>query len=126
TEAFTELAKVLGVANKLDALTEPYKSALKDVRETGGEETKDRVAELRVGMIETFDKLQRYEDGVDQHIEIINLFPEDESRLATALDYAEKHNLADRLTSYYEKLTKEAFKNYRWQLVLARIYERRG
>ncbi len=126
TEAFSELAKVLGAANKLDALTELYKAALKDVREAGGEDTKDRIAELRVGMIETFDKLKRYEDGVDQHIEIINLFPENESRLATALDYAEKHNLAPRLTAYYEKLTKEAFKNYRWQLVLARIYERQG
>ncbi len=34
--------------------------------------------------------------------------------------------MVDRLVTYYEKLARDSFKNYRWQLVLGRIYERRG
>jgi predicted Zn-dependent protease len=126
TEVFSELAKTLGAAKKLNELAELYKNGLKEVRETGGENSKDQIVELRLGMIETLDALGKYTDAVDQHIEIINAFPEDENRLATAIDYAEKRKLVDRLTAYYEKLTKEAFKNYRWQLVLGRMYERYG
>lgn len=125
-EVFTELAKTLGAANKLEALTELYKEGLKDAREAGGDESRTRVADLRDGMIQTFDRLGKYQDAVDQYIEIVNTYPEDADRLATAMDYAEKRNLTDRLTAYYEKLTKEAFKNYRWQLVLGRMYERLG
>src|SRR5262249_16202897 len=56
----------------------------------------------------------------------INSFPEDSDRLSTAIEYAERHQLIERLVGYYEKLSKEANKNYRWQIVLGRIYERRG
>ncbi|HET9533352.1 MAG TPA: tetratricopeptide repeat protein, partial [Blastocatellia bacterium] len=128
SEVFGELARTLGAENKLAELAELYSAAFKDVRESGlgGEESKARIAELRGGMIRTLDSLGRQQEAVDQHIEIINVFPEDGDRLASAIDYAERHNLIDRLTAYYEKLTKESFKNYRWQLVLGRIYERRG
>jgi Tfp pilus assembly protein PilF len=77
-------------------------------------------------MIRTLTSLGKLEDAVDQHIEIINAFPEDADRLANAFEFSEKHNLSARLTGYYEKLTKESFRNYRWQLVLGRIYERQG
>ncbi|HWP42415.1 MAG TPA: tetratricopeptide repeat protein, partial [Blastocatellia bacterium] len=127
-EVFGELARTLGAENKLAELAELYSAAFKDVRESGlgGEESRARIVELRAGMIRTLDSLGRYQEALDQHIEIINAFPEDADRLAAAIDYAEQHGLIERLTSYYEKLTKEAFKNYRWQLVLGRIYERRG
>ncbi|MBI3652730.1 MAG: hypothetical protein HY231_17040 [Acidobacteria bacterium] len=126
TEVFSELAKTLGAANKLNDLAELYQTGLKEIRDAGGDKAKDQVAELRLGMIKTLTLLGKYQDAVDQHIEIINTFPEDETRLAAAIDYAEKHNLVERLTAYYEKLTQEAFKNYRWQLVLGRMYERFG
>src|SRR5262249_154229 len=81
---------------------------------------------LRTGMIRTLDSLGKYQDALDQHIEIINSFPEDSDRLSAAIEYAEQHNLIERLTAYYEKLSKESNKNYRWQLVLGRIYDRKG
>jgi Tfp pilus assembly protein PilF len=128
SEVFGELARTLGAENKLAELAELYSAAFKDVRESGlgGVESRARVAELRAGMIRTLDSLGRYQDAIDQHIEIINAFPEEADRLAAAIDYAERHDLVERLVGYYEKLTKESFKNYRWQLVLGRIYERRG
>ncbi|MFY9607862.1 MAG: hypothetical protein WAU45_04510 [Blastocatellia bacterium] len=128
TEVFSRLAATLGDANKLDELATLYQQAFKEGREAGlsTEAARARVAELRSGMIRTLDALGKHQDAVDQHIEIVNSFPEDTERLAAAIDYAEQHNLSDRLAGYYEKLTKEAFKNYRWNVVLGRIYERRG
>jgi predicted Zn-dependent protease len=128
TEVFGELARTLGAENKLNDLAMLYQEAFKEAREAGlgGEETRSRVAGLRGGMIRTLDSLGKYQDAVDQHIEVINSFPEDADRLATAIDYAEQHNLIERIVGYYEKLSKESNKNYRWQVVLGRIYERRG
>ncbi|HSO73759.1 MAG TPA: hypothetical protein VLU47_02895, partial [Blastocatellia bacterium] len=128
TEVFSRLAATLGAANKLNELASLYEEAFKEARDAGlsTEAARLRVAELRSGMILTLDALGKHQEAVDQHIEIVNNFPEDVERLAAAIDYAEQHNLIDRLAGYYEKLTKEAFKNYRWNVVLGRIYERRG
>ena len=128
TEAFGELARTLGAENKLNELATLYQEAFKEAREAGlgGEETRARVAGLREGMINTLDALGKYQDAVDQHIEIVNTLPEDADRLAAAIDYAERHNLTERIVGYYEKLSKESNKNYRWQVVLGRIYDRRG
>ena len=128
TEAFGELARTLGAENKLNELATLYQEAFKEAREAGlgGEETRARVAGLRDGMIRTLDSLDKHQEAVDQHIEIINSFPEDSDRLAAAIDYAERHELIERLVGYYEKLSKESNKNYRWQVVLGRIYDRRG
>jgi len=128
TEVFSELARTLGAENKLNELATLYQDAFKEAREAGlgGDETRARVADLRVGMIRTLDQLGKYQEAVDQHVEIINSFPEDADKLATAIDYAEQHSLINRLVGYYEKLSKESNKNYRWQVVLGRIYERRG
>ncbi len=128
TEVFGELARTLGAQNRLADLAELYQGAFKDVRESGlaGDEAKARMVELRLGMVKTLDRLGKRQEALDQYIEVINLLPEDADRLATAIDYAERHNLTDRLVGYYEKLSAESYKNYRWQLVLGRIYERRG
>ena len=127
-EVFAELARTLGAQNKLDELTALYQNAFKEAREAGlgGEETRERVAGLRTGMIRTLDSLGKYQDALDQHIEIINSFPEDADRLSAAIEYAQQHNLSDRLVAYYEKLSRESNKNFRWQLVLGRIYDRKG
>lgn len=128
TEIFGELATTLGAENKLEDLAKLYESAFKDVKESGLgiDEARMRTVELRRGMIRTLDRLSRYQDAVDQYIEIINAYPEESNELAQAIEYAERHSLVDRLVGYYEKLSRESFKNYRWQLVLGRIYERRG
>ena len=128
TEVFGELARTLGAENKLNELATLYQEAFKEALGAGLgiDESRSRVADLRTGMIRTLDRLGKYQDAVDQHIEIINSFPEDADRLATAIDYAEQHNLTERLVGYYEKLSKQSNKNYRWQVVLGRIYERRG
>jgi tetratricopeptide (TPR) repeat protein len=127
-EVFAELAETLGEEKKMGELAALYEEAFKDARESGlsGDEARAHMAELRRGMIRTLTGLGKFEDAIDQYVEIINLLPEDANLLAGAIDYAEQHGLADRLAGYYEKLAKDSYKNYRWQLVLGRIYERRG
>jgi predicted Zn-dependent protease len=121
-EVFAALAQNLGAQNKLEPLAELYRAAFKDAKETGAGD----IASLRQGMIKTLDSLGKYQEAVDQYIELINDDPENADLVARAIDYSERHSLIDRLTAYYEKLTKDAYKNYRWQLVLGRILERRG
>src|SRR5262249_56415967 len=79
TEVFGELTSVLGAQNKLQELAVLYQDAFKDVREAGlvGDEARSRLAELRAGMIQTLTGLGKYQEALDQHIEIINYFPED-------------------------------------------------
>ncbi|HVG20554.1 MAG TPA: tetratricopeptide repeat protein, partial [Blastocatellia bacterium] len=127
-EVFAELASTLGDENKMGELAALYQEAFKDARESGlgGDEARAHVAELRRGLIRTLTSLGKFEDAIDQYIEIINLLPEDASLLATAIDYGVQHNLVERLVGYYEKLAKDSYKNYRWQLVLGRIYEQQG
>ncbi|MGH9826224.1 MAG: tetratricopeptide repeat protein, partial [Blastocatellia bacterium] len=127
SEVFAALIRTLGIENKQDDLTALYRQAVKDVRQSGltGDDARARLADLRGGMISTLTDQGKYQEAIDQYIEIINSFPEDDDRLNTAIEYAERHNLSDRLVAYYEKLTREAFKNYRWQLVLAHLYESR-
>ncbi len=80
-----------------------------------------RVAGLRRGFVLALTKLERYQDGLDQYMEILNRYPEDESLTTETAHYAEAHNLADRLTGYYEKTAAASPKDYRWPLVLGRV-----
>ncbi len=80
-----------------------------------------RVAGLRRGYILALTKLERYQEGLDQYIEILNRYPEDELLTTEAAHYAESHNLADRLTGYYEKTAAASPKDYRWPLALGRV-----
>jgi cellulose synthase operon protein C len=80
-----------------------------------------RIAALRRGYVAALVKLSRFPDALDQYIEILNRFPEDAALANEAAHFAETHNLADRLTSYYEKTIAASPKDYRWPLVLARV-----
>jgi len=80
-----------------------------------------RIAALRRGYVAALVKLSRFPDALDQYIEILNRFPEDAALANEATHFAETHNLADRITSYYEKTITASPKDYRWPLVLARV-----
>ncbi len=127
-EIFGALAKVLGDAKRDADLATLYATALKRVREANLDEysERDQVASLRTGMIASLTALNRYQEGVDQQIEIVNCDAESVTALDTAYDYAARYDLVPRLVGYYEKLAKDSFKDYRWSLVLGRLYDRTG
>lgn len=81
----------------------------------------ERVAGLRRGLIPVLTRLKDYAGAVDQYIEIINRYPDDESLVREAALYAASHARAQQLTAYYAKTENDSPKDYRWPMTLARI-----
>ena len=80
-----------------------------------------RVAALRRGYVQALTSTNQFRDALEQYEQILNAYPED-ALLATEVSrFAENHQLAGQLISYYEKATNDSPRDYRWPLVLARI-----
>ena len=58
---------------------------------------------------------------MDQYVEILNKFPEDEGLAQEAAAFADHHGRRKQLLDYYTKATADSPKDYRWPMVLARI-----
>ncbi len=83
---------------------------------------KEQIATLRRGLIPSLTRIKNYSAAVDQYIEIIDSFPEDESVTTEAALYASRYKQQDRLTSFYIKIMEQSPRDYRWSTVLARAY----
>jgi tetratricopeptide (TPR) repeat protein len=125
---FRELAKVCVRTKNADLMRKSFAETIAELKKSDAErrEIDDRIADLRREMIDAFTRLGDYESAIEQHIEIINREPENEQLTETALQYARRYGGAKTLLDYYLNLSAEAFKNYRWNVVLARIYEAGG
>src|SRR5205085_7324407 len=128
TDIFHELARLYVRTGKRDALQQAFRATVAAIKaqDVGIRDLQAQVAELRTEMIEAFTRLQDYPAAVAQHIEIINRDPEDEENLNAALTYVKRYGGADTLLAYYKQTAQAAYKNYRWNVVLARIYEAKG
>lgn len=124
-EIFDELARVYVRTNKPDKMRKAFAETVAELKKSDADrrETEAQIADLRKEMIDAFTRLKDYKSAVEQHIEIINREPENEELTGNAIDYVERYGGAETLVNYYEKLSAQAFKNYRWNVVLARIYE---
>ncbi len=125
TAVFRELVNVYVTQNKAGALKKVFGetlSALKN-QDTDRRELNAQVAEFRTQMIDAFTRLKDYPAAVEQHIEIINRRPEDEENIGNAINYVKRYGGGDVLLACYQKTAAEAYKNYRWNVILARIYE---
>ncbi|HEY0099537.1 MAG TPA: tetratricopeptide repeat protein [Pyrinomonadaceae bacterium] len=128
TEVFHELARVLIRTSQTDALKKAFAETLAAIREQDldRKELHAETAELRKQMIDAFTRLKDYDAAIEQHIEIINREPEDEGNVEAAINYAQRYGGADTLLAYYRRTSQEAYKNYRWNVVLARLYDARN
>ncbi|MCY7375822.1 MAG: hypothetical protein LH472_07600, partial [Pyrinomonadaceae bacterium] len=128
-DIFHELANVCVRTNNADLMRKAFAETVKALRESDVKDRReldDQIADLRVAMITAFTRTKDYCSAVEQHIEIINREPENEELTENAVRYVRRYGGADVLLDYYLKLSAEAFKNYRWNVVLARIYEANG
>ena len=66
-------------------------------------------------------KLNDYPGAVDQYIEIINNFPEDEGLVAEAALYSLRYKRQTQLLDFYAKTVVQSPRDFRWPMVLARI-----
>ncbi|MBI2683241.1 MAG: tetratricopeptide repeat protein [Acidobacteriales bacterium] len=81
----------------------------------------ERVATLRRGMVPALERMKDFAGGVDQYIEIINKYPEDDALTSEAGLFALRHQQEKRLAEYYEKTVAQSPRDYRWSMVLARL-----
>jgi tetratricopeptide (TPR) repeat protein len=127
-EVFHELAKLYVRTGNRSALREDFTATVAAIRKQDLDikAIHAQIAELREQMIEAFTRLKDYPAAVEQHIEIINRDPEDEANVDAAINYVKRYGGADTLLNYYQRTAQQAYKNYRWNVVLARIYEAKG
>ena len=81
----------------------------------------ERIATIRRSLIPALDRLKDYAGAVDQYIEVVNRYPEDEALTKEAAAYAVAHGEAARLVTFYRKTMGDAPLDYRWPIVLGRI-----
>ena len=72
-------------------------------------------------MIPALDRLKDSAGAVDQYIEAINSYPEDEALTREAAAYAVAHAQAARVVAFYRKTIAASQLDYRWPIVLGRI-----
>jgi len=82
---------------------------------------KTQIATLRRGLIPALTRMKEYPGAVDQFIELINNFPEDQALVTEAALYAQRYDRAQQLTSFYAKTVAVSPRDFRWPMVLARI-----
>ncbi len=85
------------------------------------DDRKARIAALRRGLIPALTRLEDYAGAIDQYVEIINVFPEDENVVTEAALYAVRYKRQQQLVDYYAKTIQQSPRDYRWSMVLARI-----
>ena len=85
------------------------------------EEKTVRIAALRRGLIPALVRLKDLAGGVDQYIEILNQYPEDDGLAQEAAAFADRNGRRQQLLDYYAKASAGSPKDFRWPMVLARI-----
>ena len=99
----------------LDKIEEIKKSQLpQDVRTR-------QIAALRRGMIPALTRLKDYAGAVDQYIEVLNRYPEDDALISEAALYAQRNGRGQQLIDYYANTIRQSPRDYRWPMVLAKI-----
>jgi tetratricopeptide (TPR) repeat protein len=100
-----------------------YQAKLKEISSApfSADERTEKIAGLRRGLIPVLTRLKDYAGAMDQYIEIVNRYADDESLVRDAALYAASHGRSQQLTAYYAKTEKDSPKDYRWPMTLARI-----
>ena len=65
--------------------------------------------------------MNNYSGAVDQYIELINNFPEDDTLVTEAALYSLRYQRQHQLVEFYAKTVAQSPRDYRWSMVLARI-----
>jgi hypothetical protein len=81
----------------------------------------ERIATVRRSLIPALERLKDSAGAVDQYIEVINSFPEDDQLTREGAACAVAHGQAPKLVAFYRKTITAAPLDYRWPVVLARI-----
>ena len=84
-------------------------------------ERASRIAGLRRSLIPVVTRQKDYAAGLDQYIEVLKSYPEDDGLVREAALYAAAHDGRERLRGYFVKASSDSPRDFRWPMVLARI-----
>ena len=98
------------------ALRDFYAAKLGEIREPS------QAAALRRGLIQVLTRSKDHAGAIEQYIQLINRYPEDEGLSREAAQYASAHNLRPRLLDFYRKAAAASPKDARWPIILARLH----
>lgn len=82
---------------------------------------KAQIATLRRGLIPALTRMKNYSGAIDQYIELVNNFPEDDTLVTEAALYALRYQRQQQLVGFYAKTVAQSPRDYRWSMVLAHI-----
>jgi cellulose synthase operon protein C len=82
---------------------------------------KSQIAALRRGLIPALTRMKDYRGAVDQYVELINNYPEDDALVTEAALYALRYQRQQQLVDFYAKTVTQSPRDYHWSMVLARI-----
>ncbi|HYR84478.1 MAG TPA: tetratricopeptide repeat protein [Terriglobia bacterium] len=118
------MGDALAAAGREAELQQLYVSKISEIQQSqiSQSEKTDRIAAMRRGLIPVFVRQGKFREALDQFIEIINRFPEDEIVLAEAGRLASQQNLRTQLTDYYARTVASSPRDPRWSIVLARLH----
>jgi Flp pilus assembly protein TadD len=86
-----------------------------------GEKRQADIASFRRALIPQLTALKDYAGAVDQYIEVMNAYPDDEDLSTEAALYALRHGRKDQLVNFYRKTVTASPQDSRWIVVLARL-----
>ena len=87
----------------------------------GADAREAQIATLRRGLIPALTRMKDTTGAVDQYIELINNFPEDDGLVTEAALYALRYQRQQQLVDFYTKTVAQSPRDYHWPMVLARI-----
>ncbi len=91
------------------------------IRALSAQKRTEEIAAMRRALIPVLTRVKDYSAAVDQYIEILNRYPDDELLTREAALYAQQNGVAKKLHDYYAKTASDSPKDFRWPMVLARI-----
>jgi Flp pilus assembly protein TadD len=81
----------------------------------------EQIAAMRRALIPVLTRVKDYSTAIDQYIEILNRYPDDDSLTREAAIYAQQNGVAKKLHDYYVKTASDSPKDFHWPMVLGRI-----
>ena len=123
-EYLAAMADTYAQAGDDDGLQKFYTDKIAQFRadtSLSAETKKSQIATLRRGLIPSLTRVKNYAGAVDQYIELINAYPEDEPLVTEAALYGLRYGRQQQLVDFYAKTVARSPRDYRWSIVLARI-----
>src|SRR6185295_9032011 len=123
-EYLAAVADTYALAKDDAALRDFYRTTIEAMRNApiAADERTRRIAGLRRGLIPALDRLNDRAGAVDQYVEIINRYPDDDALLQEAGRYARLHGQTERLVAYYIKTSDDSPRDYRWPMLVAKLH----